>query len=868
MNFISVALIPLFLFSSFAAPWPDLSVSAPSQGAHPGDAAVVVGVERYAFVPPVPGASRSAEDWQLYLTKTRGLPAEKVRLIRDNEATLEELRDAASWAAAAVEPGGTLWFVFIGHGAPGKDGKEGILVGVDAQQRASSLFARSLGQTELLALLGKGKQGKTVAVLDACFSGRTAEGAALVPGLQPLIAVQTAGTLPANAVVLTAGKTDQFAGPLPGSERPAFSYLLLGALRGWGDSNGDGSVTAAEAVDYARRALQALLRDRQQTPESNGSVAGALASGAKETGPDLAAMAGAARPASDISFGKVERIAVPKLPEIGGATGSYREVDVELERLLEEAVTLERSKSAAAFDKMSAWCRLAQAKKDNPYAGKAKEACAAWEGYADRELEQDLRLLDDYFSLQGYLGLKLKSPEQKAAAVDAFLAAYKALAGKFPVAEVKKAKEELAQGRAPALNSILALDKEGGVLPVSDELKEMAAVPNTGGYVSYDSDRVKCGEGNAKGCAGLAYAIKDSDRRRSVFNYEIACRLGSDGQDCYKAGEALGLQSDYGGAMELARLACAARADANACLSVARWIRTDYSYGSVSIPAEHWPRIGQFLQVACLKGAAAACKSAGEFFERGGQLPRDWPRARLLYGLACRGRDLSSCDSFKSLDSKEREASRMERWLGGDAEALPELEKLFSGPKADSLKKCRADPQMCFTVGDELLSSKPFAAVEALRRSCEAGHWAGCEKLAKEYERGAYVPVKSPSLALHFNLKGCDLRNGGACAEAARAYRAGNGAEKSLEKAFELMRRACDSHTNQCVPLGQLYFVGEGVEKSEEKAREAWTRVCALDYGWPGCYPLVINFKDPEATKRLKAMCRKNYIEVYCSVLK
>jgi hypothetical protein len=48
--------------------------------------------------------------------------------------------------------------------------------------------------------------------------------------------------------VLSAGKGDQFAGPLPGLGRPAFSWLVLGALRGWGDADRDGTVTAREAV--------------------------------------------------------------------------------------------------------------------------------------------------------------------------------------------------------------------------------------------------------------------------------------------------------------------------------------------------------------------------------------------------------------------------------------------------------------------------------------------------------------------------------------------------------------------------------------------------------------------------------------------
>lgn len=52
------------------------------------------------------------------------------------------MRQSAHEKAAEVEPGGTLWFVFVGHGAPSKDAKDGVLIGVDAQQRADSLYAR------------------------------------------------------------------------------------------------------------------------------------------------------------------------------------------------------------------------------------------------------------------------------------------------------------------------------------------------------------------------------------------------------------------------------------------------------------------------------------------------------------------------------------------------------------------------------------------------------------------------------------------------------------------------------------------------------------------------------------------------------
>ena len=106
--------------------------------------------------------------------------------------------------------------------------------------------------------------------------------------LQPMIPsrVFTSRT----ATVMSAGRSDQFAGPLPGGNRPAFSYLLLGALRGWGDANGDGAITAEEGVEYAEGALSAMLTDRTQTPQIAGPSVDTKLSRGREEGPDIFAM--------------------------------------------------------------------------------------------------------------------------------------------------------------------------------------------------------------------------------------------------------------------------------------------------------------------------------------------------------------------------------------------------------------------------------------------------------------------------------------------------------------------------------------------------------------------------------------------------
>ena len=265
-----------------AGPWPEIA-PPPATKSTTADAAVVVGIDRHFVVSDVPGATRNAEDWYRYLTTTRGIPPARVALLRDGEATRERVLAALKDAANQAGSLGRVWFIFIGHGVPTADGRDAALVGVDAQSTPDALYPRSVLRSEVLAAL---RQRESVIVLDTCFSGRSTAGA-LLPGLQFLVPSWAAPET--RATLLTAGGADEFAGPLPGGGRPAFSYLVLGGLLGWADSDGDGRVTASEASTYARDALRATVRGRTQTPELAGPDV-VLAEGASARGPDLASI--------------------------------------------------------------------------------------------------------------------------------------------------------------------------------------------------------------------------------------------------------------------------------------------------------------------------------------------------------------------------------------------------------------------------------------------------------------------------------------------------------------------------------------------------------------------------------------------------
>ncbi len=280
------------------ADWPSLDSKPPVTSGGSADVALVVGIEDYAMLEDVPGAEANAQAWYQWFLHGRKMRPDRVKILTNNEGTPNGIREAAAELAGKVGTGGTFWVVFIGHGAPAKDQSEGVLATWAAQQTESDFYPATLKQSELAAA-ARGGQANTVFVMDTCFSGKSSGGNVLIPGLQAtLLANRTKATATGTATWLYAAGASQFAGPLPASTtvRPAFSYLVLGALRGWADAepwgNGDGKVTAQEAADYAAGALGSFPRlGRKQSPEVDGRGDVALVSGARERGPDLSELA-------------------------------------------------------------------------------------------------------------------------------------------------------------------------------------------------------------------------------------------------------------------------------------------------------------------------------------------------------------------------------------------------------------------------------------------------------------------------------------------------------------------------------------------------------------------------------------------------
>ncbi len=279
------------LFSAIAAAaLPELDQPHRTGASNLADAAVVVGIEDYFVLPDVPYAVRDAQVFYDFALYTRGIPSDRVTLLT-GPVSLEQLTAALQAAGGSTRAGGTVFVYFAGHGAASPSTGERVLLAADAQPDLATFQARSVALPDVRRWV-TASGASAVLVLDTCYSGRSRSGEDVLPGKRFAIPASALAPSP-NVVEWTAAGPDQWSGPLDAARHGAFTYLAVGALRGWADGQLDGArdgrVTAEEASRYVEAGLRSLqLRD--QRPERVGPAAMVLSTG-REQAPALAAPA-------------------------------------------------------------------------------------------------------------------------------------------------------------------------------------------------------------------------------------------------------------------------------------------------------------------------------------------------------------------------------------------------------------------------------------------------------------------------------------------------------------------------------------------------------------------------------------------------
>jgi hypothetical protein len=294
----------LWLASSaaLAGPLPDIDEPLRAGARAPRDAAVVVGIEDYTHIADVPWATRDAQAFYRLLVYTVGVPAARVRLL-DAGASHEMIRDALAEAAERAGPDGRVWFYFAGHGAASSRDGQRMILGQDVRAEVAAFDSRGLTTAELEELAGA-EGSQVVMVLDTCYTGRDRAGASLVEGGRFAVPSYATRTAP-RVVSWTAAGPNELARPLDSVGHGAFTYFVVGALRGWADGQldgvRDGEVTLEEASLYVTDALAAAQLGSQHPSVQGGEAERWVlsASSKLEAAPELDATTGL-RPATPL----------------------------------------------------------------------------------------------------------------------------------------------------------------------------------------------------------------------------------------------------------------------------------------------------------------------------------------------------------------------------------------------------------------------------------------------------------------------------------------------------------------------------------------------------------------------------------------
>jgi len=242
-----------FLATTRAFSAPALPEAPTGRDPHPSDAAVVIGVEDYFMLPDAPAATADAQAVRDTLVSTRGIPQDRVTLLTQG-ASRERIVAAARAAGELASTGGTVWLYFAGHGVQ-TDGTLHLL-GADAQADPAALLSRAITVDELARELRKGG-GRPMFWLDAGFGPNGRSGRPL--GHEELHDASPVSAAPSGGILWM---TPTGAGPRAVDGHGAFTYLSVGALRGWADGHGaapeDGTITPEEAHGWASEAAARL----------------------------------------------------------------------------------------------------------------------------------------------------------------------------------------------------------------------------------------------------------------------------------------------------------------------------------------------------------------------------------------------------------------------------------------------------------------------------------------------------------------------------------------------------------------------------------------------------------------------------------
>lgn len=267
-----VARVPKELPSTYPVPEPEESLFQAKQ--YKNRFALIIGVENYKDCPKAEFACNDAREMNRYAQRLMGIPKSNVKFVLD--ASLTDMKKyLEGWLPKMVAStkNAFVFFYYSGHGAPDPDTNEAYLVPVDGDPQYTHMTCYPLKKVyETLRNLGA---KETVAMLDACYSGR-GERSVIASGARPLVHIKLPQVKTENLAVVTASRGDQISQSLSEKKHGILTYAFFKCLRSGDilDKDDDGWLSLRELTSALKRKVREMAASlgKEQEPTIEGSL--------------------------------------------------------------------------------------------------------------------------------------------------------------------------------------------------------------------------------------------------------------------------------------------------------------------------------------------------------------------------------------------------------------------------------------------------------------------------------------------------------------------------------------------------------------------------------------------------------------------
>lgn len=232
--------------------------------------ALIVAISAYKQVNPLPpeiANDATAISTVLTAPEYCGYDSKKIKLLLNEEATLDAIRRELSLLASRVTTSDTVFIYFSGHGANLGNITNPISALVPVDCDPSNILNTVLMEEEFSEALAKIKAQRLIVFIDACHSGGAGSLKTLGDNLANTIGFSdkaldrlAQGT---GRVIIASSRATETSLILHGASNSLFTEHLVGALKGAAYTQGDGLIRVFDVFNYVSEKVQSAVPGKQ-----------------------------------------------------------------------------------------------------------------------------------------------------------------------------------------------------------------------------------------------------------------------------------------------------------------------------------------------------------------------------------------------------------------------------------------------------------------------------------------------------------------------------------------------------------------------------------------------------------------------------